>query len=81
MVLHYANAMANAPRLRKGLTFTVEPMVNAGGWRTFTEDDGWTVRTVDGTLSAQFEHSVAVTEDGVEILTESPMGFRFPPYR
>lgn len=80
MVLHYANGGPNSPKLRKGLTFTVEPMVNAGGWRTFTEDDGWTVRTSDSTLSAQFEHSVAVTEDGFEILTESPMGFKFPPY-
>lgn len=80
MVLHYANSNPNSPRLRKGLTFTVEPMVNTGTWRTFTEDDGWTVRTTDGTLSAQFEHSVAVTDDGVEILTESPMGFKFPPY-
>jgi len=58
----------------------VEPMVNTGTWRTFTEADGWTVKTVDGGLSAQFEHSVAVTEDGVEILTESPMGYRCPPY-
>lgn len=80
MVLHYAHPAPNSPKLRKGLTFTVEPMVNIGGWRTFTENDGWTVRTVDGTLSAQFEHSIAVTDDGVEILTESPMGFKFPPY-
>lgn len=80
MVLHYATHAPNSPRLRKGLTFTVEPMINAGTWRTFTEDDGWTVRTADETLSAQFEHTVAVTEDGVEILTESPMGYKFPPY-
>lgn len=80
MVLHYATHSPSSPRLRKGLTFTVEPMVNTGTWRTFTEDDGWTVRTVDGGLSAQFEHSIAVTEDGVEILTASPMGFKFPPY-
>lgn len=80
MVLHYATHAPMSPKLRKGITFTVEPMVNAGTWRTFTEDDGWTVRTADGTLSAQFEHSVAVTEDGVEILTESPLGYKFPPY-
>jgi methionyl aminopeptidase len=80
MVLHYATHAPTSPRLRKGLTFTVEPMVNVGTWRTFTEDDGWTVRTADGTLSAQFEHSIAVTEDGVEILTESPMGYKYPPY-
>lgn len=81
MVLHYAVHNPTSPKLRKGVTFTVEPMVNAGTWRTFTEDDGWTVRTADGTLSAQFEHSVAVTEDGVEILTESPLGYKYPPYR
>jgi methionyl aminopeptidase len=80
-VLHYAAEQANSPRLRKGLTFTIEPMVNAGTWRTFTEDDGWTVRTADGTLSAQFEHSIAVTEDGAEILTLSPAGYTFPPYK
>lgn len=80
MVLHYAQHAPNSPRLRKGVTFTVEPMVNAGTWRTFTEDDGWTVKTADGTLSAQFEHSIAVTEDGVEILTLSPMGYKYPPY-
>jgi len=80
MVLHYATPNPNAPKQRKGLTFTVEPMVNTGNWRTFTEEDGWTVRTADGSLSAQFEHSIAVTEDGVEILTESPMGYKFPPY-
>ncbi len=80
MVLHYANHSPTAPKLRKGVTFTVEPMVNAGTWRTFTEDDGWTVKTADGSLSAQFEHSIAVTEDGVEILTESPLGYKYPPY-
>ncbi|PZP39230.1 MAG: type I methionyl aminopeptidase [Pseudomonas fluorescens] len=80
MVLHYATHNPTSPRLRKGVTFTVEPMINTGTWRTFTESDGWTVRTADGGLSAQFEHSVAVTEDGVEILTESPMGYKYPPY-
>lgn len=80
MVLHYATHNPKAPLLRKGVTFTVEPMVNTGTWRTFTEADGWTVKTADGGLSAQFEHSVAVTEDGVEILTLSPMGYTQPPY-
>ena len=80
MVLHYATHSPKSPLLRKGITFTVEPMVNTGTWRTFTEDDGWTVKTADGSLSAQFEHSVAVTEDGVEILTESPLGYTYPPY-
>lgn len=80
MVLHYAHQDKNSPRLRKGVTFTVEPMINGGTWRTMTDADGWTVRTADGTLSAQFEHSIAVTEDGAEILTASPMGYKFPPY-
>lgn len=80
MVLHYATHQPKAPLLRKGITFTVEPMINTGTWRTFTEADGWTVKSADGSLSAQFEHSVAVTEDGVEILTESPMGYKYPPY-
>lgn len=56
-------------RLREGMTFTIEPMVNLGGRRTLILDDGWTVVTKDGKLSAQFEHTVAVTEDGVEVLT------------
>ena len=46
-------------RLREGMTFTIELMVNLGGRRTYTRDDGWTVVTADGKLSAQFEHTVA----------------------
>ena len=79
-VLHYAHQMPNCPRLRRGLTFTIEPMINTGTWRTFTEDDGWTVRTADGSLSAQFEHTIAVTDDGAEILTLSPAGLHHPPF-
>ena len=53
-----------------GMVFTVEPMINAGSYDcTIDEDDGWTVRTIDGSLSAQWEHTVVVTEDGIEILT------------
>lgn len=52
-----------------GMTFTVEPMLNTGDWRDVLLDDGWTVLTADGSLSAQFEHTVTVTETGVEILT------------
>ncbi len=55
--------------LREGMTFTIEPMVNQGSRRVVTEDDEWTVTTADGKLSAQFEHTVAVTADGVEVLT------------
>jgi len=60
----------HGPRLRPGMVFTIEPMINAGRpeWRIL--DDGWTVVTVDGSLSAQFEHSIAITEHGPEILTK-----------
>jgi methionyl aminopeptidase len=64
-------------RLREGMVFTVEPMLNQGTRRTTTQGDGWTVVTGDGKLSAQFEHTVAVTATGAEILTlrrdERPM--------
>ena len=56
-------------RLRPGMTFALEPMVNIGGWRTRVLDDRWTVVTADGTRSAHFEHTVAVTKNGPEILT------------
>ena len=56
-------------RLREGMTFTIEPMVNQGSRMVATEADGWTVVTKDRKLSAQFEHTVAVTGDGVEVLT------------
>jgi methionyl aminopeptidase len=56
-------------QLREGMVFTIEPMVNQGSCKVSTQDDGWTVVTADGKLSAQFEHTVAVTRDGVEVLT------------
>ncbi|HVJ02937.1 MAG TPA: type I methionyl aminopeptidase [Sphingomonas sp.] len=56
-------------KLREGMVFTVEPMINQGTRKVTTEDDGWTVVTNDRKLSAQFEHTVAVTADGVEVLT------------
>ena len=55
--------------MRPGLVLAVEPMVNVGGWETVALDDGWTVVTADGSLSAHFEHTIAVTEDGHEVLT------------
>ena len=57
------------PELRPGLVIAVEPMVNAGAWQTQVLADGWTVVTADGSLSAHFEHTIAVTEDGREVLT------------
>jgi methionyl aminopeptidase len=56
-------------RLAQGMTFTIEPMINQGAWQMRVLDDGWTAVTADGKLSAQFEHTVAVTADGVEVLT------------
>lgn len=57
------------PELKPGLVIAVEPMVNMGGWETALRADRWTVVTADGSLSAHFEHTIAVTEDGHEVLT------------
>jgi methionyl aminopeptidase len=65
--------------LRPGMVFTVEPMLNAGRPETKTLADGWTVVTRDRSLSAQFEHTVGVTMDGVRIFTRSPEGLDRPP--
>lgn len=67
-VLHYGRPGAGM-RLRAGMTFTIEPMINAGVHTCHVLDDGWTAVTDDGKTSAQFEHTIAVTNDGVEILT------------
>lgn len=67
-VLHY-DADDGGVILQKGMTFTIEPMVNVGCHRTRTMKDGWTVKTKDRSLSAQYEHTIVVTEDGCEILT------------
>jgi methionyl aminopeptidase len=68
------------PELRPGMFFTVEPMINAGKAATKVLDDGWTAVTRDRSLSAQFEHSIGITEDGCEIFTKSPKGLDKPPY-
>lgn len=70
-VLHFGRPGSGLP-LREGMVFTIEPMLNQGRRTIRTEDDGWTVVTADGKLSAQFEHTVAVTRDGVRILTLRP---------
>lgn len=57
------------PLLRRGMTIAIEPMLNIGGWETTQLDDGWTVVTSDGSLSAHFEDTIAITEDGAELLT------------
>ncbi|WP_299861733.1 type I methionyl aminopeptidase [uncultured Hoeflea sp.] len=72
-------------KLREGMVFTVEPMINKGSRKVATKSDGWTVVTKDRMLSAQFEHTVAVTKSGVEVLTlrrdEAPVSGHMPPSR
>ncbi|MHC5009836.1 MAG: type I methionyl aminopeptidase [Planctomycetota bacterium] len=67
-IAHFGKA-GQGPELVPGMTFTIEPMINAGDWRAAILSDHWTAVTMDRSLSAQFEHTVTVTEDGVEILT------------
>ncbi|MEC4983023.1 MAG: type I methionyl aminopeptidase [Oscillatoria sp. PMC 1068.18] len=69
-VPHYGTR-GKGKRLRAGMVFTIEPMINEGTWEAEVLDDGWTALTKDRKLSAQFEHTIAVTDDGVEILTLS----------
>ncbi|HAQ35512.1 MAG: type I methionyl aminopeptidase [Maricaulis sp.] len=78
-VLHYGEE-GEGPELREGMFFTVEPMLNLGRPDVLILRDGWTAVTKDKSLSAQFEHSVGVTADGVEIFTKSPAGLDCPPY-
>ncbi|HEU0069801.1 MAG TPA: type I methionyl aminopeptidase [Alphaproteobacteria bacterium] len=78
-ILHYGNA-GEGLALKEGMFFTVEPMVNAGGWQVKILQDGWTAVTKDKSLSAQFEHSIGVTATGYEIFTLSPKGLHKPPY-
>ena len=67
--------------LKPGMIFTVEPMINLGRPQVKILSDGWTAVTRDRSLSAQFEHSVGVTETGCEVFTFSPGGLDRPPYR
>jgi len=78
-ILHFG-APEDGPVLRPGMFFTVEPMVNAGRWEVKILSDGWTAVTKDRSLSAQFEHTIGVTETGYEIFTLSPKGHTQPPY-
>ena len=66
---HYGTR-GKGKKLRAGMVFTIEPMINEGTWEGLVLEDGWTAITIDRKLSAQFEHTVAVTETGVEILTQ-----------
>jgi len=78
-ILHYGKQGAGV-KLAEGMLFTVEPMINLGKWDVRMLTDGWTAVTKDRSLSAQFEHCVGVTRDGVEIFTTSPAGLDQPPY-
>ncbi len=79
-ILHYGKRNTGIV-LEEGMFFTIEPMVNVGSYQTIlSRHDGWTVTTRDKSLSAQFEHTMGVTKDGVEIFTKSPKGLNFPPY-
>ena len=62
------------------MTFTIEPMINAGKFESKVLNDGWTAVTKDKSLSAQFEHTVGITENGYEIFTESDKHYTRPPY-
>ena len=76
-VIHAARA-GTGPELKPGMFFTIEPMINAGKPAGKILEDCWTAVTRDRQLSAQFEHSIGITEDGVEIFTESPTGRHHP---
>jgi methionyl aminopeptidase len=78
-VLHYGQP-GEGMVLKAGMLFTIEPMINAGKYAVKVLSDGWTAVTKDRSLSAQFEHSIGVTETGCEIFTLSPKGYTLPPY-
>ena len=78
-ILHYGEK-GKGLKIMPGMTFTIEPMINAGKYNVRVLNDGWTAVTKDKSLSAQFEHTVGITEDGYEIFTESAKDYKGPPY-
>ena len=78
-ILHYGKKNTGA-ELRPGMTFTIEPMINSGKYEVKILDDGWTAVSKDKSLSAQFEHTVGIKDNGYEIFTESVNGYVKPPY-
>ena len=78
-ILHFGEP-GTGKKLKTGMIFTVEPMINEGDYETKVLNDGWTAVTKDKSLSAQFEHTVGITENGYEIFTESVKGYSKPPY-
>ena len=79
-ILHYGEPKTG-DEVKTGMIFTVEPMVNEGGYETKILNDGWTAVTKDKKLSAQFEHTIGITDKGYEIFTSSKKGLDFPPYK
>ena len=77
-ILHYGRKNTGM-ELKPGMTFTIEPMINEGKFDTKMLNDGWTAVTKDKSLSAQFEHTLGITENGYEIFTESVKGYSKPP--
>ena len=78
-ILHYGRK-GTGPKLKAGMIFTIEPMINEGKYETKMLNDGWTAVTKDKKLSAQFEHTVGITETGYEIFTLSKKKLNHPPY-
>ena len=76
-MLHYGN-LGEGPELKPGMFFTIEPMINMGDWKIKILKDGWTAVTKDKSLSAQFEHTIGITENGNEIFTLSHNNSDFP---
>ena len=79
-ILHYGDPKTG-DKLKTGMIFTIEPMINEGDYQTKVLKDGWTAVTKDKKLSAQFEHTVGITDKGCEIFTSSKKGLDFPPYK
>ena len=79
-ILHYGEEKTGE-KLVAGMLFTIEPMINEGDYNTKVLNDGWTAVTKDKKLSAQFEHTVGITDNGYEIFTSSKKGLNFPPYK
>ena len=79
-VLHYGKKNTGI-ELESGMTFTIEPMINAGKYDVKILNDGWTAVTKDKSLSAQFEHTIGITENGYEIFTKSDKNYSRPPYK
>ena len=78
-ILHYGKK-GEGIKLKTGMIFTVEPMINEGKYNIKMLNDGWTAVTKDKSLSAQFEHTIGVTNDGFEIFTKSKKNYNQPPY-